>query len=773
MNDGKAKGADQVDVIYNALLHAPCGAVVASTSATGQILYVNREFTHITGYTLDDVPTVAAWLERAYPDPAYRASVLSNWERDTSEPSRDVIYKVVCRDGASRDLLLRASLLHDERMVVTLLDVSERQRWERELSESESRFRTLTETLDQVFWIVRPEPEAILYASPAFEAIWGRTVSDLYADPGVWSECIVEEDRPAVIAQWEACLSGESPTIGVYYRIRRPDGSVRWITDIGAAVTDDEGRILRINGVAKDITGPKEAEQALRESEERYRALVGALPMGLAVHSQGVAKFANKALLEILGADTLEMVQGRSIFDFIHPDDHAMVQRRIRRIARGEQVARDEIRIARPGQSPKTVEVKGTLVEWNGDPAVQVVINDISDRKQAEERQRQLDEQLQHAQKMESLGVLAGGVAHDFNNLLVGMLGNADLALARLAPHSPLRPMLEDIELAARRAADLARQMLDYSGRGPMVVERCDLKELIQETASLMEAAVHRNVLIRYVFGGQLPVVEADPTQVRQVLMNLITNAAEAIGDRNGTIYLTTGVAHCDRAELDRAVLGEERQPGAYAFVEVRDDGCGMAPATRKRIFEPFFSTKFTGRGLGLAASLGIIKGHGGAVTVISTEGAGSTLRMLLPAVQMPPDSATVPELDPVADTVLGTVLVVDDEAVVLQVASRMLQEAGFETVVACDGREAIDCFSKRADDIDCVLLDLAMPHMDGGQVFKALRAVRNDIPVVFCSGYDKERVNERIEIVGSGGFVQKPFTSATLVSAVRDALGG
>ena len=635
------------DVTYDALLHAPCGAVVASTSAAGEILFVNHDFTAITGYTHADVPTVAAWIERAYPDPEYRAMITGNWERDVSEPHRRVIYEIACKDGTAKDVVLRAALLPDERMVVTMVNVSNRLRWERELRESEERFRKLAETVDHVFWIVQPDPEAILYASPAFETIWGRPVEDLYADAGVWSGCILTEDQEMVAASWKACVRGEAPAVQFEYRIRRPDGTVRWIEDSGVAVLDPEGRVIRINGVAKDITA----------------------------------------------------------------------------------------------------------------------------RKRAEREKRLLNERVQSAQKAESLAVLAGGIAHDFNNLLMGILGHADLALSTMHPTSPERGNIQAIELAAQRAADLARQMLAYSGRGQFVVDRVDLRVLIAEIAHLLETTISKKVEITYSFDQEVPAVTADSTQIGQVLMNLLTNASEAIGDRDGLISVTTGIVNCDRQYLNQSGLDHEPAPGLYSFVEVSDTGCGMDLETQSRIFDPFFSTKFTGRGLGLAAVLGIVKSHGGAIQVDSEKHRGTSFKVLLPAADVSPS------LKPPTAESFGNgkhtrvVLVVDDEETVRTVSAHMLRRVGFDVLTAEDGRDALELFKKHPEQIDCVLLDLAMPHMDGRETLRELRRIQPGIRVLFTSGYNEQTANDEFAGVQLTDFIQKPYRSVELVNAVQKVL--
>jgi two-component system, cell cycle sensor histidine kinase and response regulator CckA len=374
---------------------------------------------------------------------------------------------------------------------------------------------------------------------------------------------------------------------------------------------------------------------------------------------------------------------------------------------------------------------------------------------------------------LESLGVLAGGIAHDFNNLLMGILGNADLALMDLSPASPVRQYLKEIEKASRRAAELCRQMLAYSGKGKFIVERLNLSEVVQEMAHMLKMALSPKTILRYHFSPNLPAIQADVTQIRQTIMNLITNASEAIGNGSGVITVTTGAVECNQAFLKETYLDDQLPEGLYVYIEVEDTGCGMDEATRNKIFDPFFTTKFTGRGLGLAAALGIIRGHQGAITVHSEPGKGSTFKVLFPAV--PPETehreaakTSEKSVRPEARTIL---LVDDDEAVRL-VGKRMLERLGFKVLTAADGQEAIDCFRSRADQIQCILLDLTMPRLDGDKCFQELRRVRADIRVVLTSGYNEQEVARRFAGRDLAGFLQKPYTLTGLQEIIKRVLG-
>ena len=394
---------------------------------------------------------------------------------------------------------------------------------------------------------------------------------------------------------------------------------------------------------------------------------------------------------------------------------------------------------------------------------------EMGEREMAEEGRRAIEAKVLEVQKLESLGVLAGGIAHDFNNLLVAILGNASLALLDLPEDSPARQSIADIEVASQRAGELARQMLAYSGRSRFQVEPIELGELVRELMTLLQVSIGKSVVIKLDLSKDPIIVDADAAQLRQVVMNLVINAADAIGDRSGFVTIRVGQLRADAAYLADVHPEAELAAGHYAALEVSDTGMGMDTATQARIFDPFFTTKFAGRGLGLAAVLGIVRGHGGALRVYSEIGRGSTFRIVLPL------SASSPAPVGDADEVwfgTGRVLTVDDDLMVRSVARRLLQSFGLTVVEAAGGREAIDCFAADPDGIDAILLDLTMPDVGGPEVFREVRGIRPDVPIVLMSGYHEDEVGAAFDGDGLAGFVQKPFTPADLAKRMRVALG-
>jgi PAS domain S-box-containing protein len=404
------------------------------------------------------------------------------------------------------------------------------------------------------------------------------------------------------------------------------------------------------------------------------------------------------------------------------------------------------------------------IVHHGSVAAAVVVLHDVSERKRAEERLRQ-------AQKLESIGLLAGGIAHDFNNLLTGILGNASLAQGMLPYGSEAVSVLEQVIAASERAAHLTRQMLAYSGKGRFIIEPVDLSKLSRDITNLLQASIPKAVIMRLDVAAGLPAVQADAGQMQQVIMNLVLNAAEAIGDQKGLVTLRTGVYRVTEQNLRNELDHAEIPMGTYVALEVQDSGCGMDDTTKGRIFDPFFSTKFTGRGLGLAAVAGIVRSHHGAIQVTTTTGHGSKFLVLFPAAAAPASHPTAG--DPAARELGGDdlILVVDDEEVVLQAATLALRHHGYTVLQADGGPAAIEILKHEKRCIALVILDLSMPGMNGLETLAELRKIRSDVEVIISSGYGEEETMLMFRGQPVSGFLQKPYTSARLAAKVKATL--
>ena len=401
-----------------------------------------------------------------------------------------------------------------------------------------------------------------------------------------------------------------------------------------------------------------------------------------------------------------------------------------------------------------------------GEPVQFVAIRaDITQRKETEDALRQ-------SQKLESLGVLSGGIAHDFNNLLTVILGNANLGAAHLPPESPAQPFLLQIEQASLRAADLTRQLLAYAGKGRLQLMEVDLNRLVVEMTQLLTVSLSKKADVRFDLAPELPLISVDPTQMQQLVMNLMTNASEAIGEETGgLVTIRTGVQKIDGTYTHGLLASLPLGPGTYVSLEVSDTGCGMSPEVLEQIFDPFFTTKFTGRGLGLSAMLGILRSHQGSLKVQSELGRGSVFRIFLPALS---GNLEGPEL-PTADGWRGhgLLLLVDDEPGSRAVARRMAEDLGFHVLEAADGREALALFELRHRDLSAVLMDLTMPHMDGGQAFRRMHEVNPAVPVVLSSGYGGQDVMAEFQGQGLAGFLPKPYQGSQFERVMQQALVG
>jgi PAS domain S-box-containing protein len=644
------------------------------------------------------------------------------------------------------------------------LDVSERKRNESALRESELLLRR-TQHVAHIGSYRMSVATGRWTGSDGLDEVFG--IGPGYPrDIESWMNLVHRDDREEIHRHLaEDVIKGGEDVDRSYRIVRKSDGVMRWVRAMGQLERDADGAPAQIIGVLQDVTESMLAEQQLRASEERFRRVFDLIPSPVALAElDGTIIHCNDAYCESTGYARDEII-GNTSRSFATWVDPAQRQAIYDAVANGRTVEGLEFKLRRRDGQPRTVVLSLRAFELSGRPVVLSAARDVTD-------QRNLEQQMLHSQKLESLGVLAGGIAHDFNNLLTSILGNADLARTEMSPLAPSRASLEGIEVAARRAADLCRQLLAYSGHGRFTIRPLSLQELVEEMGHLLSVSISKKVVLKYHFATGIPAVEGDATQLRQVVMNLIVNASEAIGEQSGTISVTVGLAHCDAGYLKGCYGADGMQPGDYVYLEVGDTGCGMDKATMDRIFDPFFSTKFTGRGLGLAAVLGIVRGHRGAIKVYSELGRGSSFKLLLPASALPASEPRSKSEIRIPSRNTGRILLVDDEETILNLGRRMLQRAGFDVVVACDGREAVEKFAAEKDAIDLVILDLTMPDLDGEACFRELRQLKPAVRVILSSGYNEQDVVNRFAGKGLAGFVQKPYTTEELLSKIREALG-
>ncbi len=526
-----------------------------------------------------------------------------------------------------------------------------------------------------------------------------------------------------------------------------------------------------------DIRQREDTEQRLRESESRLQAILDHSPGAIFVKDPAGRYLLFNPPFAALCRRPVEEIVGRTDFD-LFPEDLAQALRANDEAVLREGQPRDFEEIAASPGGPRTSIVqKFPLLDAQGRIyALCGIVTDITSRVQAEVARREMERRLQASQKLESLGVLAGGIAHDFNNILTAVLGNASLARQIGGPDSPVQRQLAQIESASRRAADLCQQMLAYAGKGRIVTDHVDLGEIVRGTVALLEVSISKDIRLELRLAESLPPVLADITQLRQIVMNLDINAADAIGDSpgrpDGRIAVSTFVRPTTAAELAGSIGGPELPAGDYVALEISDNGGGMAPETLARIFEPFFTTKFSGRGLGLSAVLGIVQSHKGALSVESQPGHGSAFRLLLPAVAGGAGPASAPVAVATGSAPLrGTVLVVDDEQDVRDITGAALSSFGLTVVTAASGDEAVALCREQGDRIHLILLDLTMPGASGGETVRRLRLANARQKIVLMSGYSEPDAAQRIGHPGVTGFLQKPFELATLRARISSLL--
>ncbi|MEW6158717.1 MAG: PAS domain S-box protein [Verrucomicrobiota bacterium] len=656
--------------------------------------------------------------------------------------------------------------------------VSERQQSDRALRDLESIYRRAIAAGNAVPYHQIFQPNHYVYMGTGIEELTGYSATEM--SPLVWDSILQKcelHGAAAGLTYAEAKNRAERGDFANWKAdclVVRRDGQLRWIADVAVHVLDDEGRPAESIGMLQDITDRKQAEEAMRENEEKYRSIVETTHEWLwAIDLEWRLTYTNPAVEEILGYAPGELI-GRNCLQLLHPEDRLDMERtfpELKQTQRGWmglvlrwQHKNGSFRHLESNSTP-LLNQRGELIGFRG------ADRDITQRKLDEQKRLELERKLLDSQKLESLGVLAGGIAHEFNNMLTVILGNSSLASMQMGASSPFREYFQNIEKTSLRAAELCKQMLAYSGRGRFMVQHLDINTLVREMTHLLQISVDRKILLRFQYGKNLLAIEADPMQVRQAIMNLVVNASEAIGEASGTIRVSTGMLRANREYLAQTYLAPELPEGDYVFVEVADTGCGMDAETQSKIFDPFFSTKFTGRGLGLAAVLGIVRGHNGALKLDSTVGQGTTFRLLFPGLHALPER---PMEDAAFNTAYrgeGTILVVDDEESVRSFLAQVLEAFGFKVLLAADGREGLALFTKNASAITLTILDLTMPRMNGEETFREIRKLQPEARVLLTSGYDEREAVARFRAKGLSGFLQKPFQPLDVARILQQVL--
>ncbi len=695
-------------------------------------------------------------------------------------------FRLVCKDGSLKWIELKTTMILWEGRPAGLAvatDVSDAKRLQEALRSSEARFRNLFETSNDA--ILLSDRKTFLECNPKAVEIFG--CQDQKDIVGHSIAEFIPEKQPngsdsAVVGQQYMKAAFDNVPQTFYFRHRRKNGSEFDAEVTFSLLTIDNNPYLQ--GRVRDITSQKLAEEALRESEAKYRLLAeNTRDVIWQLNLDLIFTYVNPAILEMTGFTTSEWI-GSRLADHCDELNFARMSRVVSdEISRGTEASGFTIEavLITKNNRPFTAEIVGKiLLDEKGRPvALQGVTRDISDRKRDEEARIEFQKSVIHAQKLESLSVMAGGIAHDFNNQLMAVLGNLELVLDDLPPESQARKLVANAFSAAERSAQLSGQMLTYTGSHLYKPVDIDLSSLVTKSLALFKLQVseHVNLMVN-TFDG-IPSFKGDTAQIRRLITNIILNASEAISDKPGEVHLSTGMMDCDEAYLSNSLLAEKPATGRFVYVEVTDSGCGMNTETIQKMFDPFFTTKFAGRGLGLAEVIGTVKGHRGAIMVSSRVGVGTTVRVLFPAplVDISPSIDAIRPPSPAdAKTYSSSdkknVLVVDDEKQVLEVVSAWLRHLGYDVIEASDGEQAVNVVKKRFNEIDLVILDFVMPKMNGVEAFEEMLKIRGDMKVILSSGYAEDDVMGNFGDQRPACVLHKPYKMAKLRKEVERLLG-
>ncbi len=629
------------------------------------------------------------------------------------------------------------------------------------LPDRKDLFRNILETPNVGIGLT-DEDEKFVFANPAGERLFG--VDSLTGRSLV--DFIPADSISFVKTKTRRRKAGQQDTYDL--EIVLPNGKKRWLLVNATPRFDDEKHFLGTQGIFLDITGHVEAEKAYRESEERYRRLIEGIPFGVGLVQEGCFVFANRAALRMLGFESFYALKGVKAIDVI-PDYE---KERIRTLLSGLASGRKEgpigfmIKVERSIGAPLSIEVLVTAVQHSGKPALQVFMVDVTEKMKAEEERIRLEERLIDAEKMQSVGRLAGGVAHDFNNLLTPILGYAEMGLVRLGENDPMRDDLKEIRDAAEKARLLVQQLLAFGGKQRMRMVPLDCATIIDSIAPMLRRVIREDIAIIYRLSPERNSVSGDSAQLEQVLVHLAINARDAM-PFGGELEISTRTCLLDEADLDDL---PELLPGRHVVIDVRDTGRGMDPEETALIFEPFYTTKAKGKsaGLGLATVHGIVKQHGGHITVDSRLGVGSTFSIYLPLMEAPGEEKNGVFAHQNVKVEGKTVLLVEDSGPVRRQVSAFLLRKGMIVRAAAGPVEALR-IAEEEQRIDLLITDVVMPGMSGEELYVKLKNSLSDLPVIFISGYSEDSIFGDVEEIGL--FLAKPFTMDALLEHVKRAL--
>jgi two-component system cell cycle sensor histidine kinase/response regulator CckA len=734
---------------------------IAQANVEGEWLLMNDRFCVILGYTRAELRGKTS-LDLTHPDD-WEASLEGRRRLLTGEISSHSMEKRYVKNGGGTVWAKRfLSLVRDRNnrpqyFITVIEDITDKILAERALRDSEERLR-LALSAGLGVWDCDLRDRTVVL-SPQYRGAFGHPPLT-HAE---WLGLVHPDDRERVRAVAREGLE-RTRAWEAEFRVVWPDGTMRWLLSKATVLVDHDGRPTHMTGVSFDITERKRAEAALRESEERFRNMADTAPVLICTSGPDkLATFFNKGWLDFTGR-SMEQELGYGWIEGVHPDDREDCLASYSASFDARRNCHIEYLLRRADGEYRSVVCSG-VPRFASDGVFAGYIAscvDITDVKCAQQ-------EALARQKLESMGVLARGIAHDFNNLLGGILASAELALTDSAP---VADELQRIAAATLHGGEIVHQLMIYSGSESSTSEPVDISRLIEEMLELLKVSISKHAILQIDLGRDLPAVQANPAQIRQVVMNLVTNASDAIGVRQGTIRISTVLVTIsgDSPVREAAKLTE----GDYLRIDVSDTGRGMTPEVQARIFDPFFTTKFAGRGLGLSVVQGIVRTHHGTLSLMSEPGQGTTFQVLLPCTaERPQQTPREIKLD-VSEQYrsrAGTILVVDDEELLRLGVSKALRKKGYSVIEAEDGSAAMELIRVHKDHIDAVLLDVTLPGLSSREVFEEAHRIRPDLKMILTSAYGKETVDTTFAGLRIEHFIRKPFQLGDLVRLLGDVL--
>jgi len=728
----------------------------------GSIMAFNAALEKLTGYKTSEIRDVTAWANKLYPDQEYREFVQKNIRQALEGKRQDFTeFKIKCKDGSTKVIDFHTSFFQDG-LIIQMVDITERYRAEAAVQESEDKFRSFAE--QSLVGIYLISDDLFKYVNPKFAEIFGYSVDECL-DNMHFPQLVHPEDLATVQKQVGRRLSGETKAVRYSFRGIKKSGETIHVEIFGSSMVLKDKPVA--TGTMLDITESKRAEKALKESEGRLKKAQSVAKLGNWEYDISTGKiWGSERAFRIYGIERTSPYLPLDRVEACIPDAPRVNQALVDLI---QENKRYDIEFeVQQEVSRQTILIHSIaeLVHENDMPVkVLGVIQDVTEQKKAEKERKDLEDQLQQAQKMEAMGTLAGGIAHDFNNLLMAIQGRTSIMLMKKDSSHPDIRHLKGIEDHIETAADLTRQLLGFARGGKYEVRPTDINELIKKQ-NRMFGRTKKEITIRGQYEKDLWSVEVDRGQIEQVLLNLYINAWQAMPG-GGDLNLETENVTLDENYVKQFSI----EPGRYVQISVTDTGVGMDKATQEKIFDPFFTTKEMdrGTGLGLASVYGIIKNHDGFINVYSEKGHGTTFIIYLPA----SEKEVMEEKKSMGDTLRGTetVLFVDDEDMIIEIAEELFEQLGYKVLIARSGKEAIETYEKNKEQIDIVLLDMIMPDMSGSDTYDRMKKIDPDIKVLLFSGYSINGRATEILDRGCNGFIQKPFKMKELSQKLREIL--